>query len=283
MAVPAVAPEPPGGRPRCSAVPALSGHKGHVTKAFRQGLLRSRMDGRPRHLDRLSLCTLTPFFLRKMHRKFSPSWPDEILVTYGDVVAALRRQGNATMPIVIVHVTDPIGAGFVANCRVPAAISPASRFRIQHDRETVGNAQGDRAARDASGRPADGASSCGHGPCAASSKVAPSFDVNVARSSVREVARSSTLSQPWRASGGRLLARHKLHQQSSPSDPRACSPHMPAVYSHRQLAVAGGLMSYGPNYRELFRRAAGYVDKILKGTKPGDLPVQQPDQFRAAD
>ena len=54
---------------------------------------------------------------------------------------------------------------------------------------------------------------------------------------------------------------------------------MPAVYSHRELAVAGGLMSYGPNYRELFRRAAGYVDKILKGTKPGDLPVQQPERF----
>jgi putative ABC transport system substrate-binding protein len=60
-----------------------------------------------------------------------------------------------------------------------------------------------------------------------------------------------------------LAARHKL----------------PAVYFERSFVVAGGLVSYGPNYIELYRQAAGYVDRILKGEKPGDLPVQTPTKF----
>jgi ABC-type uncharacterized transport system substrate-binding protein len=51
---------------------------------------------------------------------------------------------------------------------------------------------------------------------------------------------------------------------------------LPAVYTFRELVDAGGLMSYGPSLTDLFRRAASHVDKILKGTKPADLPVEQP-------
>jgi len=51
---------------------------------------------------------------------------------------------------------------------------------------------------------------------------------------------------------------------------------LPATYDRREWAEAGGLMSYGPSFRDSFRLAAAYVDKILKGTKPGDLPVEQP-------
>jgi putative ABC transport system substrate-binding protein len=54
---------------------------------------------------------------------------------------------------------------------------------------------------------------------------------------------------------------------------------LPAVYTSREYVDAGGLMSYGPNQAELYRRAATYVDKILKGAKPGDLPVEQPTKF----
>jgi putative ABC transport system substrate-binding protein len=57
---------------------------------------------------------------------------------------------------------------------------------------------------------------------------------------------------------------------------------MPAIFAASEFVEAGGLMSYGPNYRELFRRAADFVDKILKGSKPADIPFEQPTRFEFA-
>ena len=54
---------------------------------------------------------------------------------------------------------------------------------------------------------------------------------------------------------------------------------LPAVYNQRPFVVAGGLISYGPNYPDQYRRAAGYVDRILRGEKPADLPVQAPNKY----
>ena len=59
----------------------------------------------------------------------------------------------------------------------------------------------------------------------------------------------------------------------------AAESRLPALYSYKGYADAGGLMSYGPSIPDNFRRAATYVDRILKGTKPADLPVQQPTKF----
>jgi putative ABC transport system substrate-binding protein len=55
---------------------------------------------------------------------------------------------------------------------------------------------------------------------------------------------------------------------------------LPAIYAYREAAVGGGLIAYGTDYHELFRRAAGYIDRIFEGAKPGDLPIEQPTRFQ---
>jgi putative tryptophan/tyrosine transport system substrate-binding protein len=59
----------------------------------------------------------------------------------------------------------------------------------------------------------------------------------------------------------------------------ALAARLPTIYIIREYVEAGGLMSYGPNIPDLFRRAADYVDKILRGAKPGEIPVEQPTKF----
>jgi ABC-type uncharacterized transport system substrate-binding protein len=59
----------------------------------------------------------------------------------------------------------------------------------------------------------------------------------------------------------------------------ALGARLPTMYGYREFVGSGGLMSYGPNIPDLFRRAGDYVDKILRGAKPGDLPVQQPSSI----
>ena len=80
--------------------------------------------------------------------------------------------------------------------------------------------------------------------------------------------------------GGVLVARDALIlQQRTQIAALAAKGRLPAVYGFRENAEAGGLMSYGANVSAMYRRAATYVDKILKGAKPADLPIEQPTKF----
>jgi putative ABC transport system substrate-binding protein len=76
-----------------------------------------------------------------------------------------------------------------------------------------------------------------------------------------------------------LLDDAMFYQERTRLATLAAERHIPAIYGHRDYAEAGGLLSYGPHFPTLFRRAATFVDKILKGAKPEDLPVEQPTKF----
>jgi putative tryptophan/tyrosine transport system substrate-binding protein len=75
-----------------------------------------------------------------------------------------------------------------------------------------------------------------------------------------------------------LADRLFLHHRTRIMD-FAAQERLPGVHAYRELVEAGGLMSYGPSYADMHRRAATYVDKILKGAKPADLPVERPVKF----
>ena len=74
--------------------------------------------------------------------------------------------------------------------------------------------------------------------------------------------------------GGPLVFTHRIRINTL-----ALAARLPTINDHQEYVEAGGLMSYGPNFPDLYRRAADYVDKILRGAKPGDLPVEQPTKF----
>jgi putative ABC transport system substrate-binding protein len=83
----------------------------------------------------------------------------------------------------------------------------------------------------------------------------------------------------WSAGGMVSLSDAMLSTQRDRVAELALKNKLPAVYPEAESAAAGGLASYGPSLPDLFRRAASYVDKILKGAKPGDLPIEQPTKF----
>jgi putative tryptophan/tyrosine transport system substrate-binding protein len=101
----------------------------------------------------------------------------------------------------------------------------------------------------------------------------------------REVSRSEDLDAAFaaivkdRPDGLLILAdRIFLHNRQRLMD-FATEHRLPSVNAYRELVEAGGLTSYGPSYEDMHRRAAAYVDRILKGARPGDLPIEQPTKF----
>src|SRR5262245_19389969 len=103
--------------------------------------------------------------------------------------------------------------------------------------------------------------------------------------SLSEIRRAEDIAPSFRALEGRADALYVcsndplLHANQVRINTLTLVARLPAVYANKEYVAAGNLMSYGPNLPDLFRRAAEYVDKILKGAKPADLPVEQPTKF----
>jgi ABC-type uncharacterized transport system substrate-binding protein len=205
--------------------------------------------------------------------------PDVILASSSPAMMSLQ-QLTRTMPIVFVSVVDPVGAGFVESLARPGGNATGfvlyeygmSAKWLELLKEIVPLLKLAAVLRDP-------AIASGAGQYAVIQAAAPSFGVElraVGVGNAGEIERAITAFA--RSSNGGLIvtgsALALVHRDLIIT--LAARHRLPAVYPFRYFAASGGLISYGPNTTDPYRRAAGYVDRILKGEKPADLPVQNP-------
>ena len=211
--------------------------------------------------------------------------PDVILAPGASPLGPLL-QATRTVPIVLPFVIDPVGAGFVESLARPGG--NATGF-ISFEYSLAGKwlellkEIEPRVTRAAVLR--DAAVSAGIGQFGAIQSVAPSLGVELSPVNVRDAAEIERAVAAFaRSPNGCLIV------TAGPSASRhrdliialAARHKLPAVYNERPFVASGGLISYGPDYIDQYRRAAGYVDRILKGEKPADLPVQTPTKYDLA-
>jgi putative ABC transport system substrate-binding protein len=207
----------------------------------------------------------------------------DVIVSIGSANVGSLLQATGAVPIVFAIVIDPVGAGIVESLSRPGG--NATGF-MQFDYSLCGKwpellkqiAPG--VTRVAVLR--DPAIAAGIGQFAVIESVAQSVGVEVSPVNVSdagEIERGVTAFA--RSSNGGLIvtasAQAVVHDDLIIT--LAARHNLPAVYSERTFAAAGGLISYGPNFIDQYRQAAGYVDRILKGEKPSDLPVQAPTKY----
>jgi len=208
--------------------------------------------------------------------------PDIILAVASPAVAAVQ-QATRTVPIVFVNVADPVGAGFVDSLAQPGGNATGfivyeygiSAKWLQLLKEIAPQLKQVAVLRDA-------AIAAGPAQFGIIQAAAPSFGVEARPVGVRDAdeieravtafARSSNCGLI--VTGSPLTAVHRDLIIAL-----AARHRLPAVYPFRYYATSGGMVSYGPDTTDTFWRAADYVDRILKGEKPADLPVQAPTKY----
>jgi putative ABC transport system substrate-binding protein len=205
-----------------------------------------------------------------------------VIVTHGNTAAAATKRATAAIPIVFAAAGDPVGTGLVASLAQPGGNitglsiqqTDLAGKRLEILRELLPGL-GTLAIMVNAGSPnamleLDEAQA-----------AARRLGLAVVRSEVRG---TGDFAPALNALKGRVEA---LYVCSDPLlttnrlsiNTLALRVRLPTMHGFREFAEAGGLMSYGPNFTDLFRRAADYVDKILRGARPADLPVEQPTKF----
>jgi len=220
--------------------------------------------------------------LRKYAVELVALAPDVILSAGASPTAPLL-EATRTVPIVFVIVPDPVGAGIVDNLSRPGGnVTGFMMFEytlcgkwLELLKEIAPGVTRAAVLRDP-------AIAAGIGQFAVIQSVAPAVGVEVSPVSVRDATEIERVVTAFaRSSNGGLILTagplSALHRDLIIT--LAARFKLPAVYDSRLYAAAGGLISYGPNFIDQFRRAAGYVDRILKGEKPADLPVQAPTKY----
>ena len=211
-------------------------------------------------------------------------YAEELLALAPDVIlaGATQQQATRTVPIVFAIVADPVGAGFVDSLARPGGnLTGFTPFEygmsgkwLELLKELAPRVTRVAVLRDLT---------IGLGQLGAIQSVAPSLGIELRPVNVRdadEIERS--IAAFAQGSNGALIVTAStsaiIHRELITT--LAARNKLPAVYYTRYWVAGGGLMSYGPDFRDQFRQAAAYVDRILKGEKPADLPVQAPTKYQ---
>jgi putative ABC transport system substrate-binding protein len=226
--------------------------------------------------------TTNPAEIRRQAKELVALAPDDILAGGISTVPSLL-QATRTIPIVFVMVTDPVAAGFVDSLARPGGNVTGfmnSEYGMSGKWLELLKEVAPTVTRVAVLR--DPAISSGIGQFAAIQSVAPQLGMDVSPMNVRDAAEIEHAVTAFAGipNGGLIVTASALAVGNRELILMLAARHkLPTVYWERFFVAAGGLISYGPNFIDQFRRSAGYVDRILKGEKPANLPVQAPTKF----
>ena len=249
--------------------------------AFQQGLQKlGWTDGSNVRIDTRWAAGDVDLFRRYAAELFALA-PDVILAN-GALALRPLQQITRAVPIVFVNVPDPVGAGFVASLARPGGnctgfssfeYSLASKW-LELLKEIAPRVMRAAVVRDPSNPSGIGEFAAIQGAAASSGVELSPVDMRDAAEIGRAVAAFA-----HQSNSGLIVTTAGSAAHFSLIIALAARHLLPAVYPFRYHVTAGGLISYGPNIVDQYRRASGYVDRILKGEKPADLPVQAPTKY----
>jgi putative tryptophan/tyrosine transport system substrate-binding protein len=205
----------------------------------------------------------------------------DVIVTGGNAAVA-AKQASSVVPIVFALVDDPVGSGLVASLARPGGnvtglsmqSTDLAGKRLALLREVVPGLR--RLAIMANVEYPAAVQEVGEIQAAAGTLGldVPTFEIRRAEDIAPAFEALKGRAEALYVVGDALVFTHRVRINTL-----ALAARLPTIFFLREYVEAGGLMSYGPNFPDLFRRAADYVDKILRGAKPGDIPVEQPTKF----
>lgn len=207
----------------------------------------------------------------------------EVIVTGGSTSTRAAKEVTTTIPIVMANDDDPVGNGFVASLARPggnitglSTLSPELSGKRLELLKEVAPGLSRVAVLGTSTRP-------GNAQALKETELAAgAFGVELQYLDVlapKDIETVFQAASKGRAEAVLVLGNPITFSQRTQVVDLAAKSRLPAIYPFLEFVEAGGLMTYGPSFTDLFRRAATYVDKILKGAKPADLPVEQPTKF----
>ena len=206
----------------------------------------------------------------------------DVILTSGNIALAPMMQATRTIPIVFVQAVDPVGSGFVESLARPGGnITGFTQFEyslagkwVELLKQIAPHVTRAAVIRDPTRGP-------GIGQFAVVQAIAPSLGMELSPINSLDVSEMERATAAFARSpnGGLIVTVGGTAFNRDLIIALAAKHQLPAVYPYRYFATDGGLISYGPDTIEQYRRAAAYIDRIFKGEKPADLPVQAPIKF----